>query len=116
MDSHDAKKVACCGMEVSQERAAGIVEWVRGRGRILIVTHDNPDPDSIAAAVALRHLLLIQTGQNAVIGFGGIIGRRENLNMVMELEIVLTPISTLDLDQFDVVCMVDTQPGTGNNS
>jgi len=116
VDSHDAKKVACCGMEVSQERAAGIVEWVRGRGRILIVTHDNPDPDSIAAAVALRHLLLIQTGQNAVIGFGGIIGRRENLNMVMELEIVLTPISTLDLDQFDVVCMVDTQPGTGNNS
>lgn len=105
-----------CGLSVSQERAVAIVEWIRGRGRILIVTHDNPDPDSIAAAVALRHLFLVQTGQDAVIAFGGIIGRGENRSMVEELEIALEPIANLDLDQFDVVCMVDTQPGAGNNS
>lgn len=101
---------------VSHERAAAVVEWMRGRGRILIVTHDNPDPDALAAAVALRHLLLVQTGQDAVVAFGGIIGRSENRVMVKELEIALVSIGDLDLDQFDVVCMVDTQPGAGNNS
>ena len=93
-----------------------IIEWIRGRGRVLIVTHDNPDPDSIAAAVALRHLLLVKTGQEASIGYGGIIGRSENRCMVKLLEIPMVAMSTIDLDQFSVVCMVDTQPNTGNNS
>ena len=36
--------------------------------------------------------------------------------MVKELEIKTVPLEGLDLDPFGVVCMVDTQPGTGNNS
>lgn len=98
------------------EPVAAIIEWIRGRGRVLIVTHDNPDPDSIAAAVALRHLLLVKTGQDAVIAHGGVVGRGENRSMVESLEIPLVPICDLDLDQFAVTCMVDTQPQTGNNS
>ena len=98
------------------DQISQVIEWVRGRGKILIVTHDNPDPDSIAAAVALRHLLVIKTGLNAVLTYGGVIGRSENRNMVEHLDIPLIPISELDLKQFQVVCMVDTQPNTGNNS
>ncbi len=93
-----------------------LIEWVRGRGKVLIVTHDNPDPDSIAAAVALRHLLLVKTGQDAVITYGGIVGRGENRSMVELLEIPLVPICELEIEQYPVVCMVDTQPNTGNNS
>ncbi len=26
-----------------------LVEWLRGKGRILIVTHDAPDPDALAS-------------------------------------------------------------------
>ena len=103
-------------LERSQERAGQLVEWVRGKGRILIVAHDNPDPDSLAAAFALRHLFLVKTGQEATIAFGGVIGRGENQLMVRELEIDAVAIDTLDLDAFEVVCLVDTQPGTGNNS
>lgn len=103
-------------LDRSRERAGQLVEWVRGKGRILIVAHDNPDPDSLAAAFALRHLLLVKTGQEATIAFGGVIGRGENQLMVRELEIDAVPIDTLDLDAFEVVCLVDTQPGTGNNS
>ena len=44
-----------------------LIEWIRGRGKVLIVSHDNPDPDSIASAVALRHLILMKTGQDAVL-------------------------------------------------
>jgi nanoRNase/pAp phosphatase (c-di-AMP/oligoRNAs hydrolase) len=36
--------------------------------------------------------------------------------MVNELEIKAKAIDDLDLDTFNAVCMVDTQPGTGNNS
>lgn len=115
-DQATIEEICRTELSASHERASAVVEWMRGRGRILIVTHDNPDPDSIAAAVALRHLILVQTGQNAIVTFGGVIGRSENRIMVEELEIVLQPIASLDLDQFDVVCMVDTQPGTGNNS
>ncbi len=93
-----------------------LVEWARGRGKILIVTHDNPDPDSIASAVALRHLFLVKTGQDAVLTYGGVIGRSENRNMVNLLEIPLVPIADVKIDQFAIVCMVDTQPQTGNNS
>jgi nanoRNase/pAp phosphatase (c-di-AMP/oligoRNAs hydrolase) len=103
-------------LERSRERAEQLVEWVRGKGRILIVAHDNPDPDSLAAAFALRHLFLVKTGQEATIAFGGVIGRGENQLMVRELEIDAVAIDTLDLDEFEVVCLVDTQPGTGNNS
>jgi len=105
-----------CNQTHSKEFSTGIIEWLRGKGSILIVTHDHPDPDALAAAFALQHLILVKTGQDATIAFGGVIGRRENLVMVKELEIKAQPIEGLDLDTFNAVCMVDTQPGTGNNS
>ncbi|NOR49627.1 MAG: phosphoesterase [Desulfuromonadales bacterium] len=105
-----------CNLSHSEEFSVGIIEWLRGKGSILIVTHDHPDPDALATAFALQHLILVKTGQEATIAFGGVIGRRENLVMVSELEIKSKPIEDLDLDTFNAICMVDTQPGTGNNS
>jgi nanoRNase/pAp phosphatase (c-di-AMP/oligoRNAs hydrolase) len=105
-----------CNLNHSKEFATSIIEWLRGKGAILIVTHDHPDPDALAAAFALQHLILIKTGQEATIAFGGVIGRRENLVMVKALGIRAKSIDGLDLDTFNAVCMVDTQPGTGNNS
>lgn len=93
-----------------------MIEWIRGKGTVLIVTHNNPDPDSLASATALRHLLLVLLGVESVIAFGGKIGRSENRCMVEMLEINAVPLEGLDLDEFQVVCMVDTQPGTGNNA
>ncbi|MDX2480032.1 MAG: DHH family phosphoesterase [Desulfuromusa sp.] len=104
------------GLYPAAEAVSNMIEWLRGRGKILIICHDNPDPDSIAAAVALRHLMLIKTGQDAVLAYGGVIGRSENRKMVELLEISLVPICGLNLNQFAVICMVDTQPGAGNNS
>lgn len=100
----------------SESFSTELVEWMRGKSRILIVTHDHPDPDALAASYALRHLLLVKTGQEATIAFGGGIGRGENQVMVQRLEIPTVPIETLDLKDFNVVCMVDCQPGTGNNA
>lgn len=103
-------------IEFSREFSGRILDFVRGKGKVLIVAHDNPDPDSLASAFALRHLLEVKENITATITFGGIIGRGENRSMVEELEIKTVPFDTLDLDQFGIICMVDTQPGTGNNS
>ncbi|TYO98794.1 nanoRNase/pAp phosphatase (c-di-AMP/oligoRNAs hydrolase) [Geothermobacter ehrlichii] len=103
-------------LERSREFSLQFLDWVRGKGRVLIVAHDNPDPDSLAAAAALKHLLLKTTGQEATIAYGGMIGRGENRAMAQELEIDAVHFSGIDPGQFQVVCMVDTQPGTGNNS
>jgi nanoRNase/pAp phosphatase (c-di-AMP/oligoRNAs hydrolase) len=93
-----------------------MLEWVRGKGKIIIIIHDNPDPDSLAAAIALRHLFVMKFNSEAVIAFSGMIGRSENIAMAKELQIPLTPLSVVKIDEFKVVCMLDTQPGTGNNS
>jgi nanoRNase/pAp phosphatase (c-di-AMP/oligoRNAs hydrolase) len=86
-----------------------------GGGRVVILTHDNPDPDSLAAALGLRRLLESEA-MDADIALGGIIGRAENRAMVRELHIELHPIDKLDWASYAAVAMVDTQPGTGNNS
>jgi nanoRNase/pAp phosphatase (c-di-AMP/oligoRNAs hydrolase) len=93
-----------------------MLAWVRGKGRIVIVVHDNPDPDCLASAMALRHLFVMKLNQDAVITFSGMIGRSENLAMAKELEIPMTPLGIVDLSDYQVVCMLDTQPGTGNNA
>ena len=100
----------------SRAHSDEMLGWLRGTGRTLIIIHDNPDPDCLASAMALRHLLTVKLGRDAVIAFSGMIGRSENLAMARELEITLIPFSMLDLDDFSAVCMLDTQPGTGNNS
>src|SRR4051794_38119520 len=83
--------------------------------KALVLTHDNPDPDSIAAALGLRRLLEAD-GFEVTLALGGIIGRAENRAMVRELRIPLVPLERLDLSTFDAVGLVDTQPQTGNNS
>ena len=42
-----------------------LLKLARGRKRVLVLTHDNPDPDSIASAVALAFLLEKRAGVEA---------------------------------------------------
>ncbi|HWI40329.1 MAG TPA: DHH family phosphoesterase [Verrucomicrobiae bacterium] len=103
-------------LEATRRHVESILTWAGGRGRILIVVHDNPDPDCLASAMALRHLFVMKLNREAEIAFSGMIGRSENLAMAKELEIPLTPLDIVELSSFQVVCLLDTQPGTGNNS
>lgn len=86
-----------------------------GGGRVVILMHDNPDPDALAAGLGLKRLFEHE-GLAATLALGGIIGRAENRAMVRELKIELTPIERIDWKQCAAVAMVDTQPRTGNNS
>ncbi len=91
----------------------GAVDPARDVG---IFSHDNPDPDAIASAYCLQFLLSEKLGANCVLGFGGIVGRHENQAMVRNLGLSLVPLRVLDFRRFGTVALVDSQPGTGNNS
>jgi nanoRNase/pAp phosphatase (c-di-AMP/oligoRNAs hydrolase) len=84
--------------------------------RVAIYTHDQPDPDSIASAYALQHLVARRLEVESVIAYGGTIGRATNRAMVELLGIRLLPLTAVRHEEFGTHCMIDTQPGTGNNS
>jgi nanoRNase/pAp phosphatase (c-di-AMP/oligoRNAs hydrolase) len=86
-------------------------------GPLIILPHDNPDPDALASAAALRYLAKSLVKKEATIGLGGFVGRAENRAMVRYLNIPLVPISDLPLRAPDaLIALVDTQPGRQNNS
>lgn len=83
---------------------------------MLIVVQDNPDPDAIASAMALRKLANTLANIQCSIAHGGTVGRAENRALVRYLNINLRPLDQIDMTKFELFAMVDTQPGTGNNS
>jgi nanoRNase/pAp phosphatase (c-di-AMP/oligoRNAs hydrolase) len=93
-----------------------LLRLARGRQRALVLTHDNPDPDSLASAVALAFLLEKRAGVEARVVYGGIIGRAENLALVKVLRLPIVPVSQVVFDEHDLLALVDTQPPVGNHS
>jgi nanoRNase/pAp phosphatase (c-di-AMP/oligoRNAs hydrolase) len=100
----------------TQLKLRELTRILEGKIQLLIVMQDNPDPDSIAAAVALRKLANVMTGIQCSITHGGRVGRAENRALVRYLNLNLRPIEDIQFDKFDLTAMVDTQPGVGNNS
>lgn len=100
-------------------QARRLVRELTRRGRslksLLIMTHDHPDPDSLASAWALallvRHLCRARTR----IVYGGMIGRRENRAMAERLSIPAFPLRAGELADWPKIALVDTQPPFKNN-
>lgn len=91
-------------------------QLLTGATTLLIVAQDNPDPDSIAAAVALRKIANTLTQTACTITSGGTVGRGENRALVRYLGLELRPPGEIQFDRYPLIALVDTQPGTGNNS
>ncbi|MGH8185090.1 MAG: DHH family phosphoesterase, partial [Steroidobacteraceae bacterium] len=77
--------------------------------RVLILLHNDPDPDAIASGMALRNLLR-RTRQTAILGCVQGVTRPENQRMVKLLDIHVETVTPADIDGFDRVAMVDEQP------
>ncbi len=87
--------------------------------KILIVCHDNPDPDALASALAMKHLC-DSLGHSSTIIHGGMIEHQQNRAMVKLLEMDIRKL-ILDweiedlLNESDVVICVDfSHPGANN--
>jgi nanoRNase/pAp phosphatase (c-di-AMP/oligoRNAs hydrolase) len=97
------------------EGLAKLLDTASGIAKMLIVTHNDPDPDAMGAAAALSYLLKEFCGIQSEVVYFGIIGRAENRAMATYLGDVLRPVADDDFDHKTVIAMVDTQPGAGNN-
>ncbi len=82
---------------------------------LLIVLHDNPDPDALASAWSLGYLLKKIHRIKSDFAYGGLIGRAENRALVKELKIPMKTCRPALFPKYQTICMVDCQPYTGNS-
>ncbi len=100
----------------AKEKVARLKRSFKGRKRGLLLTHDNPDPDSLASAAALGAVLQHQCALPCDIAYGGIIGRAENAAFVRVLELDVKPFNDVHLADYDLFGLVDTQQSVGNHA
>jgi nanoRNase/pAp phosphatase (c-di-AMP/oligoRNAs hydrolase) len=77
--------------------------------RIAIVLQDDPDPDAMSSAIALRTLLGRNKQTTPIFAFKPVT-RPENRTMTHLLEIEIAPAVTEQLGEFDKIAMVDVEP------
>ena len=97
------------GRAVARARVARIRRILDAAPRVLILMQDDPDPDAIASALALR-VVLGRTKAAAPIATFGRITRPENRAMTHLLEIDVEHLVPAALAEYDAVAMVDVQP------
>jgi nanoRNase/pAp phosphatase (c-di-AMP/oligoRNAs hydrolase) len=77
--------------------------------RVLILLHNDPDPDALASGLALRNLLR-RTKTTAIIGAIQGVTRPENLRMANMLDIQVEQITPASFQEFERIATVDVQP------
>jgi nanoRNase/pAp phosphatase (c-di-AMP/oligoRNAs hydrolase) len=77
--------------------------------RVLILLHNDPDPDAMASGLALRNLLR-RTKTTAIIGALQGMTRPENLRMANLLDIHVEQVTPAMFGDFDRIATVDVQP------
>src|SRR5205809_4418491 len=72
---------------------ASLLQVLDRPGPLVILPHDNPDPDALASAAVLKYFASTMLEREAHIALGGIVGRAENRAMLTYLNITLVPVS-----------------------
>ena len=108
------------GQPTSVEHAQRLLEFLTERRQtlspMLILMHDYPDPDALAAGYGLQHLAQAGFGLETRLIYGGVVGRTENKEMVRLLKIPIHKLKPGLLKKFPSTALVDTQPAFANNS
>lgn len=90
-------------------------EVLDGTDHVLVFCHMNPDPDTLAAGVAMKYLLERRFGKEVTLCYRGIIGRAQNREMVKQLVPDLKLFREIDEYSFGAAVLVDAQPQFGFN-
>jgi len=102
-------------LAVARRNVKQVLAICARRGRPLVLIQDNPDPDALGSAAAFRNLIFAHLKKRVTISYGGICGRAENRAMMDELGIDARHMTPSQLDHHKTVCLIDTQPRSGNN-
>lgn len=91
-----------------------ILQSLASKKRILILTHNNPDPDAMSSAFALKNLIHKKLRKKVVIAYMGVVGRLENRELIKQCNIEMQQTLSLNFKRFDHIIVTDTQPQAGN--
>jgi nanoRNase/pAp phosphatase (c-di-AMP/oligoRNAs hydrolase) len=94
---------------LSRARVQQYQRYFSDADRVLIMLHNEPDPDAMASGLALRNVLR-RTKTTAIIGAMQGVTRPENVRMVNLLDIHVEQITPASLREYDRIAMVDVQP------
>lgn len=86
-----------------------------GKDRLAIIVHDNPDPDAIASAWALKYIANSLDVDTEIL-YRGEIRHQENQAFVNLLSIELEMVEEFDLDKFEKVAFVDVATSRDNKA
>jgi len=96
-------------------RAAELVSLMNDAESVAVVCHDNPDPDCIASALAVRSIATSVGVENADILYGGEVSHQQNRSFVNLLGVSMSRLEDNELSAYDVVGFVDhSQKGENN--
>lgn len=92
-------------------RAKRLLRVLADKKRILITTHQHPDPDALASSFALCRLLQSRLKDAKInVSIKGKIGGGYNAAFLQQSEIHLTPWSDWALRHYDAILLLDVQP------
>ena len=94
---------------LTRARVQQYQRYLADADRILILLHNEPDPDAMASGLALR-TVLHRTKATAVIAALEGVSRPENVRMVNLLDITVETITPDQIEHFERIAMVDVQP------
>ncbi len=97
------------GRSLTRARVQQYQRYFADADRVLILLHNEPDPDALAAGLALRNVLR-RTRTTAIIGSIQGITRPENLRMADLLDIQIEIVTPDEFAGFDRIATVDVQP------
>ncbi len=104
----------------TEKKVQQLAEQVEGKTNLLVLMHNDPDPDAISCARALEELLrILAPTARITLAHGGMIGRAENQTMAGLMIPHGVRISLNDaaekIGAYDGVMLVDTQPSAANH-
>jgi nanoRNase/pAp phosphatase (c-di-AMP/oligoRNAs hydrolase) len=97
------------GRSMTKARVQQYQRYFADADRVLILLHNDPDPDAMASGLALRNLLR-RTKTTAIIAAVQGVTRPENLRMANMLDIHVEKVTPAMFQEFDRIATVDVQP------
>ncbi len=97
------------GRSLTRARVQQYQRYFEDADRVLILLHNEPDPDAMASGLALRSLLR-RNKTTAILGALQGVTRPENLRMAHLLDIQVETVTPADFAAFERIATVDVQP------
>lgn len=101
---------------VERSRGDRQVELLEGAESLAVVCHDNPDPDCLASALALKRVAEYASVWDIEFFYGGEVTHPQNRVFVNLLDITLQQCTADAVDGYDCVALVDCSIPGRNNS